>query len=80
MKKKGRHFLSIKDKKRLLQEGKRIPICAYVNTKKEKKHMKEKNKLGKVFAKNIGIWDRRDGYIVTISFSIYNYYHFMTLI
>ena len=53
---KKKKNLTIAEKKELLLNGKRIPICAYVNPREEKKRKKEKEKLAKKFAKNTGIF------------------------
>ena len=54
MKKEVRNYLSIKDKKRLLSQGKKIRLCAYVDSKEERKRKKEKKELDKKFARNVG--------------------------
>ena len=54
MKKRNR-YLSIEEKKKLLSEGKHIPLYVYVNPKEEKKRKKKKEKISKKFAENIGI-------------------------
>lgn len=48
-------YLTIAEKKELLLNGKRIPICVYVDPEAEKKRKKEKEKLAKQFKKNIRI-------------------------
>ena len=48
-------YLTISEKQELLLNGKRIPICAYIIPKEEKKRKKEKEKLASKFAKNTGI-------------------------
>ena len=51
----GKRYLSIEEKKKLLSEGKHIPLYVYVNPKEEKKRKKKKEKISKKFAENIGI-------------------------
>lgn len=46
-------YLTIKEKKKLVLEGKDVPICAYEDEKAERYKKREQKKLDKQFSKNI---------------------------
>ena len=51
---KGKKYLTIKEKKQLVLEGKDVPICVYPEEYKDKKRRKKTHKkLADTFSKNV---------------------------